>query len=100
MTPTISTATHINKSRHTNRKKSGKHLRNTVKRINDTIYQVKSITKDETYRIVKTPQGWVCSCPDYTYRGVKCKHMYAVEYRLNGRKTSEVKDITYIYNRP
>ena len=98
MTLAIPSDTYINKSRHTNRKKSGKHLRNTVKRINDTIYQVKSITKDETYRIVKTPQGWVCSCPDYTYRGVKCKHMYAVEFSLYGRKTHKVKDRTYMYN--
>ena len=86
MTPTISTATHINKSRHTNRKKAGKLLKNTVKRISDIIYQVKSITRNETYGIIKTPKGWVCSCPDYTFRGIKCKHMYAVEFSLNGRK--------------
>jgi putative transposase len=24
--------------------------------------------------------GWVCSCPDHTYRGVKCKHIHAVEF--------------------
>ncbi|MFL6382148.1 MAG: SWIM zinc finger family protein [Nitrososphaeraceae archaeon] len=24
--------------------------------------------------------GFVCSCPDYVYRGTKCKHIHAVEF--------------------
>ncbi len=26
-----------------------------------------------------TKIGFSCNCPDYTYRGVKCKHIHAVE---------------------
>jgi len=28
-------------------------------------------------------QRWTCSCPDFQYRGLKCKHIYAVEFWLN-----------------
>ena len=54
MTHTMNTNTHISKSEQTDRKKADKLLRNTVKRISDIVYQVKSITRNETYSIIKT----------------------------------------------
>jgi len=33
--------------------------------------------------------GWVCDCPDFTYRQVKCKHVWAVEFSIALR--NEVK---------
>jgi transposase-like protein len=86
----------MSKYQQVNREESGKHLQNNVKRINHRNYQVKSVTRDEIYRITATPIGWICSCPDHTFRGVKCKHIYAVEFSLELRKTVEVKKIEEI----
>ena len=62
MTPSIHTNLYINKPGHTNRKTAGRLLKGIVMRISDIIYQVKSITRNETYEIIKTPKGWICSC--------------------------------------
>jgi transposase len=34
------------------------------------------------YRVVKGPDGFTCTCPDYELRGQTCKHAYAVEFVL------------------
>jgi putative transposase len=62
------------------REESGKLLQNNVKRLNDRNYQVKSATSNKIYKIYITSIGWVCSCPDHEFRGVKCKHIYAIEF--------------------
>ncbi len=51
------------------------------------------LTRDEIYKILITSIGWVCSCADHMFRGIKCKHMYAVEFSLELRKTVEVRKI-------
>jgi transposase-like protein len=33
----------------------------------------------------KTNGGWLCTCPDFTYREVKCKHIWAVDFSLKLR---------------
>jgi putative transposase len=38
--------------------------------------------------------GWVCSCPDHKHRGVKCKHIFAVEISFALHKEVEVARIT------
>jgi transposase-like protein len=30
--------------------------------------------------------GWLCTCPDFTYREVKCKHIWAVEFSARLRE--------------
>ncbi len=30
--------------------------------------------------------GWICPCPDATFRGVKCKHIFGVEFSLRLRE--------------
>jgi transposase-like protein len=35
---------------------------------------------------LKEGSEWKCECPDYYYRKVKCKHIYAVELSLNLRE--------------
>ena len=57
-----------------------------IKRIDDYTYKVKSQTKDVFYNIVSTNIGWKCTCPDHTSRGVKCKHIFAVEVSFNLRE--------------
>jgi putative transposase len=45
------------------------------------------------YKIIIISIGWVCSCADHMFRGVKCKHIYSVEFTLELRKTAEVRKI-------
>jgi transposase-like protein len=86
----------MSKHQQTNREESGRLLQNNVKRIDHMHYQVKSSSGTVTYKITLNPIGWICSCPDQTYRGVKCKHIYAVEFSLELRKTVEVRKIEAI----
>jgi uncharacterized Zn finger protein len=55
---------------------------NSVKRINDISYTITSQSGNGSYDVHSTEIGWVCSCPDHKFRGVKCKHVYAVEFSL------------------
>jgi putative transposase len=86
----------MSKQHQVNREESGRLLQNNVKRLNERNYQVKSLTRDEVYKILVTSIGWVCSCADHMFRGVKCKHIYAVEFSLELRKTVEVKRIEQV----
>ncbi|MCE8424491.1 MAG: IS1/IS6 family transposase [Candidatus Methanoperedens sp.] len=61
-----------------------------IKRIDDYNYKVKSQSKDIPYNVILTTTiGWKCTCPDHETRGVKCKHIFAVEFSFNLRQ--EVK---------
>ena len=57
-----------------------------IKRTDDHSYKVKSQSNDSFYDVKSTEIGWKCSCPDHTSRGVKCKHIYAVEISFNLRE--------------
>jgi hypothetical protein len=54
----------------------------SVKRNGETSYTVNSQSGDGSYDVKVTEIGWNCSWPDSTYRGVKCKHIHAVELSL------------------
>lgn len=71
------------------RKESGKLLQNDVKIVSDNDYKIKSSDRKNTYHVIATKIGWVCSCPDHIFRGVKCKHIYAVEFSHELRKSVE-----------
>ncbi|GIU71207.1 MAG: hypothetical protein KatS3mg003_0686 [Candidatus Nitrosocaldaceae archaeon] len=59
---------------------------NQIKRLDDNHYIVKSQTALYwDYEVIATEIGWICNCPDHMYRGVKCKHIYAVEFSLKIR---------------
>jgi putative transposase len=62
---------------------------NQIARIDDKEYKVKSQSSDNEYHVLNTELGWICSCCDHIYRGVKCKHIFAVEFSQTLRK--EVK---------
>jgi len=56
---------------------------NHIKRIDANSYQVKSQSANgDYYKVIAGELGWLCSCPDHMYRGVKCKHIFAVEFSL------------------
>jgi len=65
----------------------------TVKRISELKYAVKSQNGNGDYDVSLTDLGWLCSCPDHTYRGVKCKHVFAVEISFALHKEVEVARI-------
>src|SRR5208283_4118147 len=46
-------------------------------------------SRDLCYDVTKMLRGWLCTCPDFAYRQVKCKHIWAVEFSLNLRKAVE-----------
>jgi putative transposase len=50
-----------------------------VRRINQYRYFVNSQFENGKYEVRLSSIGWVCSCADHKFRGVKCKHIYAVE---------------------
>ena len=51
----------------------------TVSMIDESYYKIRSTSGNNTY-VNATESGWVCSCPDYAWCNVKCKHTYAVEF--------------------
>ena len=61
------------------------HMGN-IRRIDNDHYEVKAQSIDGFYNVDKTEIGWICSCPDYRKRGVKCKHIHAVEISFNLRE--------------
>lgn len=70
------------------------NLGNQVRRIDDHAYQVKSQSNNGEYEVLNTKIGWICGCPDSLYRGLKCKHAWAVELSLKLRE--QVKENTVI----
>jgi putative transposase len=69
-----------------------------IKRINASRYFVKSQAGNGKYEVSATKLGWKCSCPDQKFRGVKCKHIYAVEISFAIRKEVEVTRIEPLVN--
>ena len=62
---------------------------NQIKRLGSQFYRVKAQNGNGDYEVIKTESGWMCSCPDHTFRRVRCKHIWAVEFSLAIRE--EVK---------
>jgi len=82
-----------------NRQQEGLIIANisgAIKRINETKYAVKSQNANGDYDVCSTDLGWVCSCPDHKFRGVKCKHIFGVEISFALRKEVEVARIAPI----
>jgi putative transposase len=57
-----------------------------VQRVDEHSYRVRSQSRDFEYHILSTEVGWVCSCPDFEHRQMKCKHIHAVELSFILRK--------------
>jgi transposase-like protein len=50
-----------------------------VRRVAENFYKVRSQSKFAEYNVKWNEQGWICDCPYSSYRGSKCKHVWAVE---------------------
>lgn len=59
---------------------------NQIRRINETTYSVRSQTRHINYTVIKTNSGFVCNCPDHTFRKVCCKHIHSVEFSISLRE--------------
>ena len=53
-----------------------------VSRVEESFYTVKSQSGNGEYPVCQVDHEWVCECPDYKYRNVKCKHIFAVEFSI------------------
>jgi transposase len=71
------------------REERGKEIANNkghVKQVNDRSFKVKSQSGKGAYEVKATPNGMTCTCPDFVYRGGKCKHIQATRYYLEIEK--------------
>jgi hypothetical protein len=75
-------------------------MKDQIKQVDINHYQVNSQSGNGAYGVLSTELGWICSCPDHVYRGLKCKHIYAVEFSLALRKQVEssvvIKEISIL----
>ena len=52
---------------------------NQISRIEDCFYTVLSQSGRGEYAVCQVDGEWICECPDFQFRHVKCKHVFAVE---------------------
>jgi len=52
--------------------------------VNEETFLVPSQSSDKRYKVT-LQNTWVCECPDFQFRKVKCKHIFAVEFLLKMR---------------
>lgn len=65
-----------------------------IKKVNDRSFKVKSQSGSKVYEVKATPNGMTCTCPDFVYRGGKCKHIQATRYYLEIEKDTPTGTIT------
>jgi transposase len=65
-----------------------------VKKVNDHSFKVKSQSGNGIYEVKATPNGMTCTCPDFVYRGGKCKHIQATRYYLEIEKDTPTGTVT------
>ncbi|HZW84473.1 MAG TPA: DDE-type integrase/transposase/recombinase [Nitrososphaerales archaeon] len=65
-------------------------LKTEVRRVDSNEYAVRSQSGKADYQVRATELGWSCSCPDYSYRQEKCKHIFAVEFSKTLRTEVEL----------
>src|SRR5271157_3067117 len=59
---------------------------NQIKKISDHSFKVKSQSGNGFYEVKSTESGMTCDCPDFVYRGGRCKHIAATRYYLEVQK--------------
>jgi transposase-like protein len=56
-----------------------------IRRVWEGLYYVRSQAGNGEYQVSQTGGRWTCSCPDFSQRHAKCKHVWAVEISLRIR---------------
>ncbi len=60
---------------------------NQVLVLSDRFFKVASQSSERMYDVTKKRKGsWLCTCPDFQYRNVICKHIWAVQIKLTVRQ--------------
>ena len=67
---------------------------NQIKKVNDHSFKVKSQSGSKVYEVKETESGMICDCPDFVYRGGKCKHIAATRYYLEIEKDTPTGTVT------
>ena len=65
-----------------------------IKKVNDHSFKVRSQSGRGFYEVKATESGMTCDCPDFVYRGGKCKHIMATRYYLEIEKETPTGTIT------
>ena len=62
-----------------------------ISRFSKENYVVKSQSGNGEYHVTyqRIKNNWICTCPDFTFRGWTCKHIYAVLFSANLRQLVE-----------
>ena len=76
----------ITESRRDERAKAIVAEGNQIKKVTDHSFKVKSQSGKGFYEVKATKDGMTCTCPDFVYRGGKCKHIAATKYYLEVEK--------------
>ena len=82
------------------RKQLGQTIAQTfraVRRVSAIHYRVKSQSGNGKYVVRQTSLGWNCTCSDHKFMGVRCKHIYAVEFSFAIRETVKLEVVTNQY---
>jgi len=68
---------------------------NQIQRLDERFYKVASQSGNGMYDVVKKREsgGWLCTCPDFQYRNVQCKHIWAIQLSQAVRKAVEARVI-------
>jgi transposase-like protein len=61
-----------------------------VCRLDENEYEVRSQSGNGWYSVRALESGWTCSCPDWAYRRLDCKHIHAVLFSRKIRKAVEL----------
>lgn len=48
--------------------------------INDNTFQVPSQSGNGLYTVLHKYNAWTCTCADFTYRHIECKHVHAIRF--------------------
>lgn len=76
------------------REEKGKNIANkkdAIKLLSDGRYRVRSQSNNGMYYVEHTEIGWKYTCPDHRFRGMKCKHIWAVEISVGMRQQAKPK---------
>ena len=65
-----------------------------VKKVSYNSFKVVSQSGKGAYEVKATPSGMTCTCPDFVYRGGKCKHIQAPRYYLEIEKDTPQGTVT------
>ena len=66
----------------------------TITQIDRESFLVPSQSRNVKYLVRKDEESWNCECPDYQFRLVQCKHIYAVQLWVKLKEKLQPKIVT------